>query len=39
VHLQATVANTWKPVLAQLNRTENLFVGQGSTDSQTAMHA
>jgi hypothetical protein len=39
VHLQATVADTWKPVLARLTRTENLLVGQGSTDSPAALHA
>jgi glutamate synthase domain-containing protein 3 len=39
VHLQATVADTWKPVLARLTRTENSFLGQSSTDSQTALHA
>ncbi len=39
VHLQATVADTWKPVLARLTRTENLFVGDGSADSQAALHA
>jgi glutamate synthase (ferredoxin) len=39
VHLQATVADTWKPVLARLTRTENSFIGQGSTDSPAALHA
>jgi glutamate synthase domain-containing protein 2/glutamate synthase domain-containing protein 1/glutamate synthase domain-containing protein 3 len=39
VHLQATVADTWKPVLARLSRTEHLFLGRSSTDSQTALHA
>jgi glutamate synthase domain-containing protein 2/glutamate synthase domain-containing protein 1/glutamate synthase domain-containing protein 3 len=39
VHLQATVADTWKPVLARFTRTENLFVGSGSTDSPAALHA
>ncbi len=39
VHLQATVADTWKPVLARLSRTENLFVDQGSANSQAALHA
>src|SRR3984957_8571996 len=39
VHLQATVADTWKPVMARLTRTENLFVASGSTDSPAALHA
>jgi glutamate synthase (ferredoxin) len=39
VHLQATIADTWKPVMARLTRTENLFVSQGSTDSPAALHA
>jgi hypothetical protein len=39
VHLQATVADTWKPVLARLTRTENSFLATGSTDSRTALHA
>ncbi|MBV9888244.1 MAG: glutamate synthase large subunit [Acidobacteria bacterium] len=39
VHLQATVADTWKPVLARLMRTDNLFVDHGSANSQAALHA
>ncbi len=39
VHLQATVADTWKPVLARLTRTDNVFLGPGSADSQAALHA
>jgi glutamate synthase domain-containing protein 2/glutamate synthase domain-containing protein 1/glutamate synthase domain-containing protein 3 len=39
VHLQATVADTWKPVLARLTRTDGLFVGPSSTDSAAALHA
>jgi len=39
VHLQATVADTWKPVLAQLSRAENLLIGPGPTDSPAALHA
>jgi glutamate synthase (ferredoxin) len=39
VHLQATVADTWKPVLARLTRTENSFMATGSTDSPAALHA
>ncbi len=39
VHLQATVADTWKPVMARLTRTENLFVASGSADSPAALHA
>jgi glutamate synthase domain-containing protein 2/glutamate synthase domain-containing protein 1/glutamate synthase domain-containing protein 3 len=39
VHLQATVADTWKPVLARLTRTDNLLVGHGSQDPQAALHA
>src|SRR5579863_3443834 len=39
VHLQATVADTWKPVLARFSRAENLFLDQGSANSQAALHA
>jgi glutamate synthase domain-containing protein 3 len=39
VHLQATVADTWKPVLARLTRTEAFFVGPNSTDSPATLHA
>jgi glutamate synthase domain-containing protein 2/glutamate synthase domain-containing protein 1/glutamate synthase domain-containing protein 3 len=39
VHLQATVADTWKPVLARFSRAENLLIGPGSTDSPAALHA
>jgi glutamate synthase domain-containing protein 3 len=39
VHLQATVADTWKPVLARLTRTDGLLVGPDSTNSQAALHA
>ncbi|MBV8514975.1 MAG: glutamate synthase large subunit [Acidobacteria bacterium] len=39
IHLQATVADTWKPVLARFSRVENLFLDQGSANSQAALHA
>jgi glutamate synthase domain-containing protein 2/glutamate synthase domain-containing protein 3 len=39
VHLQATVADTWRPVLARLTRTDSLLVGPDSTNSQAALHA
>ncbi len=39
VHLQATVTDTWKPVLARLTRTDNLLVDQSSRVSPAALHA
>jgi glutamate synthase (NADPH/NADH) large chain len=39
VHLQATVADTWKPVLARFTRTDNLLLGESSTNSQAELHA
>jgi glutamate synthase domain-containing protein 2/glutamate synthase domain-containing protein 1/glutamate synthase domain-containing protein 3 len=39
VHLQATIADTWKPILARLARRENLLVAQGSRVSPAALHA
>jgi glutamate synthase domain-containing protein 2/glutamate synthase domain-containing protein 1/glutamate synthase domain-containing protein 3 len=39
VHLQASIADTWKPVLARFKQRETLLVGQGSRVSQAALHA
>jgi glutamate synthase domain-containing protein 2/glutamate synthase domain-containing protein 1/glutamate synthase domain-containing protein 3 len=40
VHLQSTVADTWKPVLAQLKPRETIVVApQGPRISQAAVHA
>jgi glutamate synthase domain-containing protein 2/glutamate synthase domain-containing protein 1/glutamate synthase domain-containing protein 3 len=38
VHLQASIADTWKPVLARFKQREALLVGQSSRVSQ-ALHA
>ncbi len=39
VHLQASIADTWKPVLARFKQRETLVVGHGSRVSQAALHA
>ncbi|HEY1925534.1 MAG TPA: hypothetical protein VGG58_09785, partial [Candidatus Acidoferrum sp.] len=39
VHLQATIADTWKPILARLTRRENLLIDHGPRVSQAALHA
>ena len=39
VHLQASIADTWKPVLARFKQRETLLIGHGSRVSQAALHA
>jgi glutamate synthase domain-containing protein 2/glutamate synthase domain-containing protein 1/glutamate synthase domain-containing protein 3 len=39
VHLQASIADTWKPVLARFKQREALLVDHGSRVSQAALHA
>ncbi len=39
VHLQASIADTWKPVLARFKHRETLLIGHGSRVSQAALHA
>jgi hypothetical protein len=40
VHLQATIENTWQPVLARLPQRETLLVSPDAPEiSQAAMHA
>jgi glutamate synthase domain-containing protein 2/glutamate synthase domain-containing protein 1/glutamate synthase domain-containing protein 3 len=39
VHLQASVGDTWKPVLARFKQREALLVGHGSRVSPAALHA
>jgi glutamate synthase domain-containing protein 2/glutamate synthase domain-containing protein 1/glutamate synthase domain-containing protein 3 len=39
VHLQASIADTWKPVLARFKQREALVVDHGSRVSQAALHA
>ena len=39
VHLQASIADTWKPVLARFKQREALLIGHGSRVSQAALHA
>jgi glutamate synthase domain-containing protein 2/glutamate synthase domain-containing protein 1/glutamate synthase domain-containing protein 3 len=39
VHLQASIADTWKPVLARFKQREALPISHGSRVSQAALHA
>jgi glutamate synthase domain-containing protein 2/glutamate synthase domain-containing protein 1/glutamate synthase domain-containing protein 3 len=39
VHLQASIADTWKPVLARFKQREALLISHGSRVSQAALHA
>ena len=39
VHLQASIADTWKPVLARFKQREAPLIGHGSRVSQAALHA
>jgi len=39
VHLQASIADTWKPVLARFKQREALLMSHGSRVSQAALHA
>jgi glutamate synthase (ferredoxin) len=39
VHLQASIADTWKPVLARFKQREALLIAHGSRVSQAALHA
>jgi glutamate synthase domain-containing protein 2/glutamate synthase domain-containing protein 1/glutamate synthase domain-containing protein 3 len=39
VHLQASIADTWKPVLARFKQREALLVNHASRVSQAALHA
>jgi len=39
VHLQASIADTWKPVLARFKHRETLLISHGSRVSQAALHA
>jgi glutamate synthase (ferredoxin) len=38
VHLQASIADTWKPVLTRFKERESLLVAPGSRISQAALH-
>jgi hypothetical protein len=39
VHLQASIADTWKPVLARFKQREAMLVSHNSRVSQAALHA
>ena len=39
VHFQASIADTWKPVLARFKQREAPLIGHGSRVSQAALHA
>src|SRR5271156_6821988 len=39
VHLQASIADTWRPVLARFKQREALLISHGSRVSQAALHA
>jgi glutamate synthase domain-containing protein 2/glutamate synthase domain-containing protein 1/glutamate synthase domain-containing protein 3 len=39
VHLQASIADTWKPVLARFKQRESLLVGHSSKVSPATLHA
>jgi glutamate synthase (NADPH) large chain len=39
IHLQGTIENTWRPVLARLPQSETLLVSTAPEISQAAMHA